>query len=510
MSDRDTTVSKTGSFLLLAAIVVAAACAIVYELLIGSVSAYFLGNSVEQFSLTIGFFLFAMGLGSWASRLFRDNLLSRFIALEMWLGLVGGLSVPVLYLAYAHSDHYRYGMLSLVMVIGLLIGLEVPLLARILRGIGSLRTILSNVLSLDYLGSLFAALLFPYLLLPLLGSLHTSLAAGLINLLVGVGVLVSFRDHLSRRARLHLAVTGGFVGVVLTGVLVSADSLRDRWESSFYEDRIVFSEQSKYQKIVLTQWRDEIKLFLNGHLQFDSVDHHRYHESLVHPAMALSSSRRRVLIIGGGDGLAAREVLKYRDVERVELVDLDPAVTNLARRNLHMTNLNGNSLSHHKINVVNEDAFGYLQRSHEAFGVIVLDLPDPREDALGKLYSVSAYQLCRRHLEDGGIVVTQASSPYYVRQAYWSIASTMEAAGFVVTAYHVWVPSFGDWGFHLASVNPVDFESVQFIVPRRFLRSELLSGMVQFDPDSERIAADSNVLDKPKLSRYYRQDWSRW
>ena len=97
--------SRIGQFLLLAAILVAAACAIVYELLIGSTSSYFLGDSVEQFSLTLGFFLAAMGLGSWLSRLVHRDLLVWFIALEIWLGLVGGGTVACLYLLYAYTEY---------------------------------------------------------------------------------------------------------------------------------------------------------------------------------------------------------------------------------------------------------------------------------------------------------------------------------------------------------------------------------------------------------------------
>ncbi len=503
-------ISRLGLFLLLGSILVAAACAIVYELLIGSISSYFMGNSVEQFSLTIGFFLFAMGVGSWISRLVQQNLLARFIALEVWLGLVGGSAVPLLYLAYTWSDHYRYWMLVLIVVIGLLIGLEVPLLTRILRGYGPLRTTLSNVLSLDYLGALVAALIFPYLLMPVLGGLHTSLLTGLVNLLVGVGVLFSFRRQLPRRSFAYLCFQGVLVGGILLGSLSLANPLLERWESTLYEDRIIHSEQSPYQKIVLTRWRDELRLFLNGHLQFASVDQHRYHESLVHPAMSLAPDRERVLIIGGGDGLTAAEILKYPDVVRIDLVDIDRAVTNLARRNLHLTRLNKNSLNHPKVHIFNQDGFIFLQREQLAYGVIILDLPDPREEALAKLYSVSSYELCKRHLAPGGLLVTQASSPYYARAAFWSVAATLEKAGFQLTSYHAYVPSFGEWGFHLASRGILDLSAVEFAVPRRFLEASLFRSMLRFDADMARLEVEPNRLDKPLLARYYRQGWSQW
>ncbi|MFC1525369.1 polyamine aminopropyltransferase [Candidatus Latescibacterota bacterium] len=505
-------VGRLASYLLLAAIFAAAASAIVYELLIGSTSSYFLGDSVEEFSLTIGFFLFAMGLGSWASRLVQEQLLERFIALEMWLGLVGGSSVLVLYAAYAYTSQYRYCMILLVVTIGGLIGLELPLLTRILRQSGTLRTILANVLSMDYLGSLVAALLFPYLLLPLLGALHTAVVAGLANALVAVSLLLYFWQHLPAGARGRLALQAGLIVAALVVVGIMSDPFRRRWEDSFYGDRIVHSEQSSYQRIVLTEWQGDVRLFLDGHLQFSSADEHRYHEALVHPAMSLTSTRQRVLIIGGGDGLSAREVLKYPEVEVVDLVDLDPGVTDLARRDLRLTRLNDNALSRRQLRVHNEDGFTFLQRPHEAYGVIILDLPDPRVEALTKLYSVEAYRLCQRHLSPGGVVVTQASSPYYARRTFWSIGATMEAADLQVTSYHVLVPAFGEWGFHLGTLTaPTALSDLELAVPTRFLRPEMLDGMVRFDPDMSPVPHVAvNHLDRPVLARYYREDWQRW
>ena len=505
-----TGVSGLGLFLLLAAVFAAAACAIIYELLIGSTSSYFLGDSVEQFSLTIGFFLFAMGVGSWLSRLIKEKLLAKFIALEIWLGFVGGCAVVTLYLAFGYTAYYRYWMLILIVAIGVLVGLEVPLLSRILRRYGSLRTTLSTVLSMDYFGALGAALLFPYLLMPMLGGLQTSLLAGWVNLTVGVSVLAYFRAQLGTRTYRWLIAQSGGVGVVLSGLWAGSGALLERWESSLYTDRIIYSEQSPYQKIVLTLWRDDLRLFLDGHLQFASVDEHRYHEALVHPALALAANRERVLIIGGGDGLSAREILKYSDVSQIDLIDLDPAVTNLSRRNVYMTRLNKNALNRPKVRIFNEDGFIFLQRAHMPYGAIIVDLPDPREEDLAKLYSVEGYRLCLRHLAPGGVLATQATSPYYARQAYWSIASTLEEAGFKVSSYHVQVPSFGEWGFHLASRDSVDLKEVEFEVPRRFLSPELLEGMVFFDPDMRRVEAEPNRLDKPLLARYYRIGWERW
>jgi len=497
--------------LLMAAAFLAAGCAIVYELLIGSTSAFFLGDSVEEFSLTIGFFLFAMGLGSWGSRAVRRLLLERFVAIELWLGLAGGSSVLVLYAAFAYTGQYRYCMLVLTVVIGGLIGLELPLLTRILRAHGNLRSVLADVLSLDYLGSLAAALLFPYVLLPLLGSLHTAAAAGLLNAAVGVGVLAYFWRGLAPRSRRWLAGQAVAVVVVLVGTVVAAEPFRQIWETAFYGDRVVHAEQSPYQRIVLTQWHSDLRLFLDGHLQFSAADEYRYHESLVHPAMTLSRTRERVLIVGGGDGLSAREVLKYGDVAALELVDLDPAVTDLARRHERLVQLNGDALADSRVQVRNEDGFVFLQRSHEPYGVIVMDLPDPRVEALTKLYSVEGYRLLSRHLATGGVLVTQASSPYHARRAYWSVVATVEAAGLRTYPYHTLVPSFGDWGFVMACRDALDPEGLSVTVPTRFLDGTALDGMLRFPRDMDRVPdVVVNRMDRPALARVYRDSWSAW
>lgn len=503
--------TRPGAVVLMAAAFLAAGCAIVYELLIGSTSAFFLGDSVEEFSLTIGFFLFAMGLGSWVSRAVRTRLLERFVAIELWLGLIGGCSVLALYAAFAYTGQYRYCMLALTVAIGALIGLELPLLTRILRAHGNLRSILADVLSLDYMGSLAAALLFPYVLLPLLGSLHTAAAAGLLNAAVGAAVLAYFWRALAPGSRRLLAGQAALVGVILVATVVAAEPFRRVWETAFYGDRVVYAEQSPYQRIVLTQWHSDLRLFLDGHLQFSAADEYRYHESLVHPAMSLSRSRERVLIIGGGDGLSAREILKYDDVAALDVVDLDAAVTGLAQRHERLVQLNDNSLLDRRVTIHNEDGFVFLQRLHEPYGVIIVDLPDPRLESLTKLYSVEGYRLFARHLAVGGLLVTQASSPYHARRAYWSVVATLEGAGYSTFPYHAMVPSFGEWGFVLAGRAPVDAARLSVPVPTRFLDGAAFSHMGRFPRDMKR--SDDTVvnrMDRPTLARVYRDSWGAW
>lgn len=503
-------VSRLVPFLMLVAVFIIAGCGIIYELLVGSISSYFLGNSVEQYSLTIGFFLFAMGVGSWFSRAIHQRLLKRFVELEIWLGLFGGLTVPALYIAYTYTDAYQYFMLLLILILGTLIGLEIPLLTRILRSYGSLRTILSNVLSMDYLGALVAAILFPFFCLPVLGPFHTSMFTGALNVVVGAALLAATWRQLKNRDQQSLVFQIGVVSTVLFVVGVRSEYLLEKWESAIYRGQIIFNEDTKYQKLVVTRWKDETRLFINEHLQFSSVDEYRYHEALVHPAMSLARNRQRVLIVGGGDGLAVREFLKYKDVEHIDLVDLDPVMTRLGKRNLYFTELNRNSLSYPRVHIHNEDAFIYLQREHEPYSVAVVDLPDPREEALSKLYTVEAYQLYRRHLSPGGILVTQSASPYYSRKAYWCIGKTMEDAGFKVVPYHAYVPSFGEWGFQMGAEKALDPEKIEFNVPLSFLSKELFADMLRFAPDMSKVEVESNALERPRLTRYYREGYEKW
>ncbi|GAB4006715.1 hypothetical protein GCM10029992_58370 [Glycomyces albus] len=189
----------------------------------------------------------------------------------------------------------------------------------------------------------------------------------------------------------------------------------------------------------------DFRMYLNGDLQFSSVDEYRYHEALVHPVM--DGPRSDVLVLGGGDALAVREILRYDDVESVTLVDLDPAVTELARSFDDLVELNGDALSDPRVEVVNEDAFTWLREHTERFDTIVVDMPDPDATETAKLYSVEFYAMAAERLNGTGRMVVQGGSPYFAPKTYWTIAATLEEAGYAPAPYQVSVPSFGDWGF---------------------------------------------------------------
>jgi len=452
----------------------------------------------------------AMGLGTYFSRFIRKNLLLKFILIEGILGIVGGLSVPILYGAYAAEISYYPVMVLFIILIGILIGLEIPLLTRIMVKYYSLRQNISNILSLDYLGALFASLLFPFLLLPVFGLFQSSIVAGGLNVLVAAFALYFFRDYISNKHLKSLQIIIIAVIAILAGFFLAENKLMNAWESALYDDRVILSKQTKYQKIVVTKDKKDIRLFLDGNLQFSSIDEYRYHEALVHVPMTLGSQRKSVLILGGGDGLAVREVLKYPEVEKITLVDLDPEVTRLAIKHPLFLEVNGQSLLNSKVQVIHEDAFTFLNESNEYFDVILGDLPDPRNVSLSRLYSREFFKTVRKRLSKQGVFVTQATSPFFAKKAFWCIVESVRSADFKhVKPYHVYVPSFGDWGFVLASSIKLE-EDRKLSVKTRFLDANIFQTVFNFSKDLIEKDIEFSALNDPKIFRYYLQGWQNW
>jgi spermidine synthase len=449
-----------------------------------------------------------MGIGSWLSRLVQDRLLEVFLTIELALGVLGGFAAALLNAAYAAvPQSYTLIMIALLLLLGSLIGLEVPLLTRIAADYGSLRDTVANVLTFDYIGALAAALLFPLLLLPVLGIMKTSFVVGAFNILIVALNLYIFWYRLKGRGGFVLGI-GAALLLLGLGFAQSAQAVA-LFEHRLYQDKILHAEQSRFQRVVVTQYRDDLRLFLDRELQFSSRDEYRYHEALVHPAMALAANREHVLIIGG-DGLGAREVLKYADMQQVTLVDLDPAVTRLGQEFGPLVRLNAGALNDPRVRVVNADGYRFLTDSSDLYQVILIDLPDPRTESLARLYSREFYGLIGRHLAPGGMMVTQAASPYFAHKAYWCIVHTIQAAGFTVQPYHTYVPSFGEWGFVLASNVRYDWDGMALDVPLRYLEPALLPRMRQFDADMAQTPTSISTQDTAAVWRYYLEDWRRW
>lgn len=492
---------------------VAGVCSIVYELLIASTASYFLGDSVKYFSLTIGLYMAAMGVGSYVSKLVQGQLLASFIGAELLLGLLGGLAVPALYIAYSHTDMFLWVYALLTLGVGFLIGLEIPFLTRLLEEYAELRVNIAHTLSLDYLGALVATLAFPFVLLPWLGSFRTSLVFGAVNLSIALVLLRVFRGRLAPDWGRRLLAGTWAAGILLAAGLLLSGPLLSAWERAAYEDRVVFAAQTPYQHIVLTHHRDDLRLFLDGNLQFSSLDEHRYHEALIHVPMALAPTVRKVLLLGAGDGLAVRELRQYQQLEQIWVVDLDPEMTELARTNPHLLALNGDSLrADPRVRVLHEDALSFLQSREAVFDLIVADLPDPNNTALARLYTREFFAAVRDGLSPNGVLVTQASSPFFTHKAFWCIAATVESAGFAeVRPYHALVPSFGDWGFVLAAKGPLKSpQQAEIPVATRYLDEATLARMFGFEKDLAATKVAINTLDRPVLLDYYLDGWRQW
>lgn len=486
---------------------VIATCGLIYELIVGTLASYLLGDSITQFSTVIGVYLFALGIGAWLSGFIDKGLAQRFVEIELAVALAGGISAPFLFATFAAGASFRVTLYGMVLVIGTLVGLEIPLLMRLMKEQLEFKDLVSRVLTFDYLGSLFASLLFPIVLVPRLGLVRTSLVFGLINALVGLWSTWLLAPVLGNVTRLRIKAV--LVSVLLIVGIAMADSMTSLFEEQLYNDEVVHAQQTPYQRIVVTRSHRGFSLFLNGNLQFSSVDEYRYHEALVHPAFQSATQRGEVLILGGGDGLAAREVLRYDEVKRITLVDLDGAMTKLAVESHELAQLNAHALENPKLRIINDDAMQWLGNTPEKFDVVIVDFPDPNNFSLGKLYTTRFYSLLKAHLAPGGVAVVQSTSPLFARRSYWCIDTTIKAAGFSTRPYHVWVPSFGEWGYVLASVGP---SSAQHPLPEalRFLNEDTLPTLFQFPRDMEAVPAEVNRLNNQVLVHYYEEEWRRW
>ncbi len=491
--------------ILLGSVFIIAACSLLYELLISSLSTYLLGSSVVHYSLTIGLFLFFMGIGAGMSAWIKTELIQVFVAVELIIGLLGGLSAAVLFAAYVWSDTYYPVMLVVIAAISTLIGMEIPLLTRMIETSEGLRKSISEVLSLDYLGALIASLLFPFILLPYFGHLAAAAAAGLLNLVVALFVCWHFRNHLGKW--LWPLTICGLAGILVLALLgASHKPILRIMEQALYQDTILVSEQSRHQKLVVTRWGDDIRLFLNNNLQFSSIDEYRYHETLVHVPAAFSVRTSRVLIIGGGDGLAVREALRYPDVETITVVELDAAVTKLASEMPALRTLNDGALSDPRVNLVHQDAWQWLDESGGLFDLILIDLPDPATEETARLYTVAFYQRAARRLSGGGVLMTQATSPWFAREAFWSIGTTLEEVFDHVRPASIYVPSFGPWGFFAAANHRLDTprpppDGLEFMTVTELQRSLMLAD------DMQRITVEANRIGSLPILRYYANGW---
>ncbi len=494
---------------------VIATCGLIYELLAGTLSSYVLGDSVTQFSIIIGIYLFAMGVGSWLSRFIDKHIAEKFVEIELAVAVVGGFSAPLLFLTFAHLSYFSIVLYGVVFTIGMLVGLEIPLLMRILKDELDFKDLVSRVLAFDYIGALVASLLFPIFLVPKLGLNRTSLLFGMFNAAVGIWGTWLLLPLIKRNVTI-MRVKGFVILVLLAIAFIKADKLTTLAEDALFVDNIIYAKSSSYQRIVVTKGKTGYALFLNGNLQFNSFDEYRYHEALVHPAFGsfTGADVKRVLVLGGGDGLALREIEKYNSVEFIQLVDLDPDMTKVSKAVPALGELNKHSFDDPRVHVTNADAFVWLDNAQiEPFDIAIVDFPDPNNFALGKLYTTRFYNLLKNKLKPDSSVVIQTTSPLVARRSFWCIVKTLESVGFTVRPYQTTVPSFGVWGYALAKLQPFDAPTKpRENVELHFLNDNSFASMFEFptdtsEPDGE---IEVNRLDNQALVRYYETEWRRF
>ncbi|MCK5310910.1 MAG: polyamine aminopropyltransferase [Desulfobacteraceae bacterium] len=544
------------SLLLCGCIFASGACGIILEYIQASIASMILGNSFEQWAVVIGLMLFWMGLASLLQvHIKKKYLIYMFIAVETGLALVGGFSPTLTYYSYSLTSHYILVLYFFVSFIGIMIGLEIPIIIRINNDYTKeLKTNVGNILSADYLGSLLGALIFVYIILRFFPITKAAFLTALINFLLAFVTYVYFYSKKLIKSKIPAVI------MLLTIVFISYGYAKsDQWnikiQQPLYDDPVIHTQTTQYQHIVMTHYKplNETRLFLNGNLQLCSLDEARYHEPLVHPAMNLVPQRKKILILGGGDGCALREVLKYKDVEQVLLVDLDPKMTQLAMEHPQLIKINNNAFMDARVikqnldgiapgdvkeifmekepftknkqketvkvadvNIMNVDADKFLEKIPGFWDVIIVDMPDPSSPELTKLYSKVFYTKAKRHLSMNGIMVVQATSPYFAKESFLCIGRTIESAGFSILPFHENVPSFGDWGWYIAwqpgikksqIFNKID--KIKIPVKTLFLTEEVFKAELKFGKNL--LKSDRNdintIINPILLSIYTHECW---
>lgn len=495
--------------LLLAAVAACAACGIVYELALLTLSTSLNGGSIVATSLIVAGYVAALGVGGLTVKPLLRRAAITFIGVETLLGLIGGLSAAALYVTFAFLGSSGWVLAIATALIGGLVGAEVPLLMTLLQrgrvaGAADAGRVLANLNAADYLGALVGGLAWPFLVLPQLGMIRGAAATGMINLVAAAVVSVFLLRRIMTRKEFMAAVSVLAAGLaILVTLIAAASGIETTARQRLYEDPIVAYKHSAYQEIVVTRRGDDMRLYLDGGLQFSTHDEYRYTESLVYPA--LGGGARTVLVIGGGDGLAARELLRQPGIEKIVQVELDPAVIEMARTT--MRSANGGALDDPRVHLVIADAMSWLRTPHPevappgGFDAVIVDLPDPDNPVLGRLYSTEFYSLVAHAVSPEGLLVVQSGSPYSTPMVFWRAVSTIASAGFAVTPYHVQVPTFGDWGFTLArrgTVPPVPMMPKD-APPLRFLTQQVLDAATVFAPDVALQHLPPSTLEHPLI-----------
>jgi spermidine synthase len=527
-------------------------CGLAYEYTLSKIASDLLGNSVQQWATMIATMLFAMGLGADVQKHTPSSKLTdRLITTQMLLAVLGGFGPLILIHGFALLPQiYIIIQYGLAFAVGLLIGYEIPLVMRINEETEpEMRFNLAQVLKMDYVGALAGALLWTFLLVRYLSIDRISFVLGLATIASAILCYFLYRKRLARPVARVVEIVSG-AALVITGLIIGRD-LTLRAEQFLYRDPIVSSLTTPFQHIVLTEnRRGNVSCYINGHLQFNESDEFIYHENLVHPAMHLAEQREKVLILGGGDGLALREILKYPDVREVTLVDLDPMMTQMASSDPHLVRLNENSMNDPRVrrttapgiskgapfrntepsqyenfgrathetatlHVINLDAAEFVKSLTKPFDVVIMDFPDPNSPDLAKLYGRPFYDHLENSLNPGAVIVQQSGSTFQAREAYLCIGRTLAAAGFDAVPYHDNVPSFGEWGWWIAKKGKSAADTMTTLAglpklnaPTRYLTPQLVATSLVFGKNQlNSIHQDFTSLTEPRVYHYHLQGW---
>tara|TARA_B100000795_G_scaffold201384_1_gene155166 strand:+ start:61573 stop:63105 length:1533 start_codon:yes stop_codon:yes gene_type:complete len=500
---------KRQSFFLKSAIFATGVSGLVAEFIFSTLASYFIGDTIVQWTVVLSIMLFSMGVGSRLSSRVEKDLLSIFLSIEIGLSLLICLSPLFIYGLAGFTQYIHIFIYTLAALVGCAIGFEIPLVIRLNEGYEGLNKNISSIMSYDYVGSLVGGLAFAFIGLPFLGIKNSAFLFGMFNLLAALTVVIVFWEKL-KAIKLRVGLSMGLAFFILSISFIKSDSIKMYGEQSRFKDKIVHVVESKYQKLVVTKWLQEHWLYINGNLQMTTLDEYLYHEPMIHPVMSLVEDPKNILIIGGGDGFNAKELLKYEAIETIDLVDLDPEMTKLGAAFPSFVKANLGSLSHPKLTVLNEDGFVFLQESNSFYDLIVIDLPDAKGVDLSKLYSKEFYQMIRLHLRSNGYMVTQSGNPYLATRAFECIKKTMQNVGFNIAPIHNHVLSMGEWSW---VIGAKDITSVQLKIrleqgtygdiETRWLNQESVKMMLNFGkPLEDTAGVQVNTINNPVLYQY--------
>lgn len=491
---------------------------IVAEYVLATMASYFLGDSVFQWTIILSLMLFSMGLGSRFSKRINKNLVEYYITLELILSLVTSFSVLLIYTIMPYTASIDVVIYGLSCVVGFLIGMEIPLVTRINQEYEELKTNISGMMENDYYGSLVGGLFFAFIGIQFLGLTFTPFVVGGINLVVALILFYGFRKLLVKRKNLIIFAA---TVVVFFGLGLSfSKPIVEYGNQSRFNEKVVFSKQTPYQQITITEWKGNHQLYLNQGKQLSTFDEWLYHEPLVHPVMSLTQGKVDVLVMGAGDGCAVRELLKYDRVASITLVDLDSVMTTIAKEHPIFKKLNKDALLSKKVKVINADAFHFMENTDQFYDVIIADFPDPRSVEINKLYTYEFYKLCTHRLRPNGAFITQSTSPYYTTHTFRCIEKTMKKAGFNTLALHNHVYSFGEWSWIIGSkdvessqlkkiINKADVSKIEDL---KWMTPDALILLTSFGKDLIEVDTNDlkvNTMHNPTAYKYYEKgDWS--